>query len=331
MKTKCTTLRDVAREAGVSYQTVSRVINNHENVSAKTKVRVQKAIDKLGFRVNRAAQIMQTKRSNTIEAIIFNAGFNLFLHEMARAMQKSGYLFSIATIKDDEFETTLANASSRFVDGLILITDKPMSEDYEQLSAMCNGIPFVQVGAKLGAKLPSILYDNAQGARLATEHLIELGHQKIVEISGPLQNADGNDRHMSWQWTMQEHGLDTSLSVEGNYSIEGGYDAMKRLLQQTDDFTAVFAANDAMAFGANTALRERGLRVPDDISVVGYDDVPEAAHFVPALTTVRQDFQLIGRLVVDYILEMVNDPKTPIHQRVLQPELVIRESTRRIT
>jgi len=328
MNTKRTTLRDVAREAGVSYQTVSRVINNHENVSAKTKSRVEKAIEKLDFRVNRAAQIMQTGRSNTIEVILFYSGFNLFLYEMARATQQAGYHFVISAVTDEAFEETLESASSRFVDGLIFLPDKPLNYSREELSGLCGGIPFVQVGARLGENLPCVLYDQRQGANLATKHLIELGHTTIAEISGPLYNHNASDRHEEWINTMQAHGLECSLTMEGDYSIDGGYHAMRRLLETGAEFTAAFIGNDSMAIGANTALRERGLRVPDDVSIVSFDDTPEAAHFVPALTTVRQDFQLLGRLAVEYLLNRIDNPETPIYQRVLQPELIVRDSTR---
>lgn len=328
MKSERATLRDVAREAGVSYQTVSRVINNHENVSEKTKNRVLKAINRLDFRVNRAAQIMQTKRSNTIEVILFYSGFNLFLYEMARVTQQAGYHFVISAITEDEFAETLENAASRFIDGLILLPDKPLSEDYQQLSRLCNGIPFVQVGARLGATLPCVLYDQQHGAKLATEHLIQLGHHHIAEISGPLQNHDGCDRHEAWIETMHKHGLETDMTIEGDYSIESGYHCMQTLLEEEASFTAVFIGNDSMAIGAHTALREHGLRVPEDVSMVSFDDVPEAAHFVPKLTTVRQDFQLLGRLAVEYVINMIENPDTPIHQRVIQPELIVRDSTR---
>lgn len=328
MAIKRATLRDVAREAGVSYQTVSRVINNHENVSPKTKDRVMEAIEKLDFHVNRAAQVMQTGRSNTIEVILFYAGFNLYLYEMARATQEAGYHFVISAVTEDEFEKTLENASARFIDGLIFLPDKPLVQNYEQLSNLCNGIPFVQVGAKLGANLPCVLFDQKHGARLATKHLIELGHKTIAEISGPLQNHDGSDRHEAWLNTMREYGLDTELSVEGDYSIDGGYHAMHSLIKTGVKFTGVFIGNDSMAIGARTALREHGLSVPHDVSIVGFDDTPEAAHIIPALTTVRQDFQLLGNLAVEYLINRINNPATPIHQRVLQPELIIRESTR---
>lgn len=328
MKPERATLRDVAREAGVSYQTVSRVINNHENVSEKTRNRVLKAINRLDFRVNRAAQIMQTKRSNTIEVILFYSGFNLFLYEMARATQQAGYHFVISAITEEEFEQTLENASSRFVDGLIIIPNRPMTENYQELYRLSNGIPVVQVGAKLGATLPCVLYDQRHGAKLATEHLIGLGHRKIAEISGPLANHDGSDRHEGWVETMQRHGLEPYMTVEGDYSLESGYQAMKELLDGGANFTGIFVANDSMAIGAHTALREHGLKVPDDVSMVSFDDIPEASHFVPKLTTVRQDFQFLGRLAVEYVINMIDRPDMPVHQRVLQPELIIRDSTR---
>lgn len=327
MKPKRPTLRDVAREAGVSYQTVSRVINDDDHVSPATRSRVQKAIEVLGFRPNRAAQILQTERSHTIEVVMFYNGFNQFLYEMARASHQLGYHFVISAITEAEFLSTLESASSRFVDGLILVPLTPLEQDYEALMHLTDGIPFVQIGAKLGAEIPSVIYDQAQGARLATQYLIDIGHTRIAEISGPRRNNDGYTRHVSWMATLKENQLDVGLSVEGDFTIDGGYRAMNELLDTGEPFTAVCIGNDSMAFGAHTALRERGLSVPKDVSIVGFDDIPEAAHFVPGLTTVKQDFQLIGRLAIEYIVSLVEKPNTLVHQRVLQPKLVIRGST----
>ncbi len=331
MKTKRPTLYDVAREANVSYQTVSRVINDKAHVSEETRDRVQKAIKTLGFRPNRAAQIMQTERSDTIEVVLFYSGFNLFLYEMARMVQQLGYHFVISAITDSDFARTLESAASRFVDGLIIVPDTRLRGDYDELKALTGGIPFIQVGAPLGASVPSVIYDQAQGARLATQHLIELGHQNIAEISGPLRNQDAYDRHNSWVATLKEAGLDCGTSVESDFSIEGGYRAMRNLLDSRAVITGVFIANDSMAFGAHTALREYGLRVPDDVSIVSFDDIPESAHFVPGLTTVRQDFNLLGRMAVEYLVDLIENPQTAIHQRVLQPKLIIRESTAALT
>jgi DNA-binding LacI/PurR family transcriptional regulator len=324
------TLRDVAREAGVSYQTVSRVINNHPNVSPTTRSRILKVIHALGYRPNRAAQILQTKRSNTLEVVTPYFGFNHVLYDMAWAARQLGYHFTISAITTDELDDTLLSAASRFVDGLILIPLYRIVEDYDELMRLTHGIPFVQIGARVGANLPSVICDQAQGARLATQHLIDLGHRQIAEISGPLLNYDAYDRHEGWLATMADNGLESGLSVEGDFTIDGGYQAMCRLLDRGEEFTAVFIGNDSMAVGAQTALRSHGLRVPDDVSLVGFDDIPEAAHRMPALTTIRQDFQLLGRLAVEYIVSMIGDPDTPVYQRVLPLKLIIRESTRSI-
>lgn len=321
------TLRDVAREAGISYQTVSRVINNNANVSSKTREKVLKAIDKLDYRPNRAAQLMQTERSYTIEVIMPYYGFNRVLTDMAWYTHQSGYHFSISAIDNKEFAEALSSASARFIDGLILTPLSPIIDNYDELKRLTRGIPFVQIGARPGAYLPSVIYDHVQGARLATQHLIDLGHQTIAEISGPLWNYDAHDRHEGWLATLVEHDLDTSLSVEGDFTIDGGYQAMQKLLAMDVEFSAAFVANDMMALGARTALREHGLRIPDDVSVVGFDDLPESAHLVPSLTTVRQDFALLGRLAVEYIVNLIENPDTPIYQRVLPPQLVVRNST----
>jgi DNA-binding LacI/PurR family transcriptional regulator len=324
------TLRDVAREAGVSYQTVSRVINNNTNVSPSTRDRVLKAIHTLDYRPNRAAQILQTERSHTIEVVMPYFGFNRVLYDMARATHQWGYHFVISAIDNDEFANTLEGATSRFIDGLILIPLIPIVDDYDDLVRLTRGIPFVQIGARLGANLPSVIYDQAQGARLATQHLIDLGHRKIAEITGPLLNYDAIERHEGWVATLSGNGTEPKLSIEGDFTIEGGYRAMCQLLDEGADFTAVFVGNDSMSLGAQTALRNRGWRVPDDVSIVGFDDIPESAHLVPGLTTVRQDFQLLGQLAVEYIIGLIENPSTPVYQRVLSPKLVIRESTRSI-
>jgi DNA-binding LacI/PurR family transcriptional regulator len=207
----------------------------------------------------------------------------------------------------------------------------PIVDDYDELMRLTHGVPFVQIGARLGAHLPSVIYDQAQGARLATQHLIDLGHQKIVEISGPLLNYDAHDRHEGWLATLKDNGLPPQTSIEGDFTIEDGYRAMCQLLDDAVEFTAVFAANDSMAMGALTALRHRGVRVPDDVSIVGFDNIPESSHLVPALTTIYQDFQLLGRLAIEHIVNLIENPETPVYQRVLPPKLIVRESTRPIT
>jgi DNA-binding LacI/PurR family transcriptional regulator len=289
------------------------------------------AIETLGFVPNRAAQILQTKRSHTIEAVIPYHGFNRVLHAMARATNQQGYHFIISAIDPDEFEEAMASGRSRFIDGYILVPSFSITDDYEELLRLTGQVPFVQIGARRGANVPSVIYDQYEGARLATRHLIERGHRQIAEISGPMTTYDGLARHETWLKTLTDYGLETHRTIEADFSIDGGYNAMNTLLDRGDPFTGVFIANDSMAYGAHSALRQRGLRVPDDVSVVGFDNLEESGHFVPGLTTVHQDFDLMGRMAVEYIIDLIDNAKTAIHQRVLIPKLIVRDSTQPLT
>jgi len=327
MRTKRPTVRDVAREAGVSYQTVSRVINDSSHVSPDTRNRVLKAIDTLGFRPNRAAQILQTERSHTLEVVMPYNGFNRVLYNMPFVARQLGYHLVISAVTPDEFSETLQSGTSRSVDGFILLPLVPIVDDYDELTALSDGIPFVQIGARSGAYLPSVICDQAQGAKLVAQHLIDLGHCNLAEISGPLLSYDAFDRHEGWLAALKDNGITSHISIEGDFTIEGGYQAMCQLLDSGTSFTAIFIANDSMTLGAFTALRTRGLRVPEDISIVGFDDIPESAHILNGLTTVHQDFEMLGRLALEYLVGIIDNPDTPIYQRVLVPKLVIRGTT----
>ena len=175
--------------------------------------------------------------------------------------------------------------------------------------------------------MPSVVVDQWNGARQAVEHLIDLGHTNIAEISGPLENFDASIRHSSWRRCLELNSLEPGLSVAGDFEVRSGYLGAKELLAKQRPFTALFVGNDRMALGAIRALREAGLRVPEDVSVVGFDDIPEAAFFEPPLTTVRQDFEVLGKESVEYLVSLIEDDHTAVQQRVLYPELVIRQST----
>lgn len=166
---------------------------------------------------------------------------------------------------------------------------------------------------------------------MAVEHLIDLGHEHIAEIRGPLDVLDANMRHEAWLATLGEHGLRPGPSEVGNFRAAGGYAAMVRLLDRGERFTGVFAANDEMALGAIHALHERGLEVPQDVSVVGFDNVEQTPFFAPPLTTVFQDFHTMGELVIEYLVALIEKPSTPHYQRVLTPELIVRQSTCRVS
>lgn len=327
------TLGDVAQLAGVSSQTVSRVVNNHRYVSVDTRRRVLDAIHTLDYRPHRAARILATQRSCMLGIItygIHHYGPAQMMHNVEQMARARGYGVSFSTASRmalDELRQAIDCLGAQSVDGLVLITPI-VGVRHADLVRLCGGVPFVQIDTELTADVPSVVIDQRLGSRLATEHLIALGHRHICEIHGPREWFGALARHESWRATLWAAGLEPGMAVEGDWTAQGGYRAALRLLDQGARFTALVAGNDQMALGAMRALRQRGLRVPDDVSVVGFDDIPEAAFFEPPLTTVRQDFAALGEQSVDYLIALINAPDTPIRPRVLAPELVVRESTR---
>jgi LacI family transcriptional regulator len=326
---KRATLYDVAAYAGVSYQTVSRVINGNPHVSAKTLKRVQEAILALDYQPNKAARTLVTRRSYTLEVITVGTshfGPAQMMTSVERAARGRGYKLIFTNIEDmreSEILDVLDGLNS--VDGAIIIT--PIrNEMYDRLTQECPR-PFVKVGAQPGIQLPSLVIDQALGSRLATRHLIALGHTEIAEIGGPYHWYDAAARHQGFLEELQASGLKHVPTAESDWTAAGGYDACLRLIASEQPFTALVVGNDQMALGAMRALREQGLRVPEDVSVVGFDDIPEAAYFEPPLTTVQQDFGALGGQAVEYLIEILNNPETPLHQRVLYPRLVVRQST----
>jgi DNA-binding LacI/PurR family transcriptional regulator len=174
--------------------------------------------------------------------------------------------------------------------------------------------------------VPSVMLDDALGTRQIVEHLLSLGHTRCCEISGPLDWFSAQVRHQTCVEVFQAQGIAPSFHVEGNWTTPGGYQATRRLLESGHSFTAVIAANDSMAFGALRALYEAGLDVPTQVSVIGFDDIPEAAYFTPPLTTVRHNFIQLGIVGFEYLMQFMDDPETTIEQKIITPKLVLRES-----
>lgn len=326
------TLRDIARQTGVSYQTVSRVINNHPYVSEDTRQRVQEAIAEMGYRPNKAARSLAGRRSFTLALVAVQMEYFGPLQTLVyieRAARGAGYDL-IFTHAADMTRAHLAAALDSLlhwqVDGIVLL--KPVEGiGYEEALALCHGVPLVQVGGETDPAIPSVRVDQAHGMRLATEHLIGLGHREIGFLAGPPAWFDAAERQASWAAALAAAGLSAQRLAHGDWSAESGYAAARRLLAEAGELTALVTANDQMALGALTALREAGRRVPEDVSLVGYDDLPESRWFAPPLTTIRQDFETLGRLGVAYLLERLNDPDTPHEQRLIPPQLVVRAST----
>lgn len=336
IKPRKVTLNDVALASGVSHQTVSRVINDSPNVSAPTRDRVRRAIRELGYRPNRAARQLVTGTSTTIGIISY--GMNYYgpaqmVQRTERALTEQGYSLVFASVDNLEpasLQRAIDALEQHAAAGLILVTPL-LAASLADIPTMCREVPYVLVDAPPEVNLPSVRIDQALGSALATRHVLELGHRHICEISGPLSWSGGRSRHRAWQDNVQQAGLTPGRSIESDWSAQGGYRAALELIRDpvSASMTALVVGNDQMALGAMAALREVGLRVPDDVSVVGFDDIPEAQFFDPPLTTVMQQFDALGEQSAAYILERVGAQPTQDHDQhvTLQPRLVVRKST----
>lgn len=333
VRSKRVTLYDVARQADVSYQTVSRVINNHPNVAPETRQRILQIIERLGYRPSHTARSLATQRSCTLGIVTFGVSYygpSQMMLNVERAAKVRGYSLRLSTILDatlDELREAIGGMRDQLVDGLIMIMPT-QGIAYDDLLGACGEIPFVQTDTEYAPDVPSVVIDQRGGSRMATQHLLDLGHTSISEISGPLHWFSAVARHESWQQTLWAAGVTPGPSFAGDWSAAGGYAAAQQLLAQKTEFTALVVGNDQMALGAIHALRKHGLRVPEDVSIVGFDDLPETAYFSPPLTTVRQNFAALGEQSVEYLLSLIDEPETRLEQRTLQPEFVERASTR---
>jgi LacI family transcriptional regulator len=326
---------DVAKLAGVSYQTVSRVINDHPYVSKEARQRVEAAITALDYRPNKAATKLASKSSKIIATVLYGSWFP-GLAEIALnvelAAKTSGFdviLINITEPKSQLVEA-LDHVKAWAVDGIILIVPV-QGLSFAELEAACGRIPFVLVDTYQAPDTPSVVIDEAYGTRQLVEHLIQQGHRTFAEISGPLDWFNAQVRHQACLQTLADHHLTPPFHAEANWTVSAGYRATKTLLAEKRPFSAVIAASDSMALGAMRALHEAGLCVPDDVSVVGFDDIPEAAYFTPPLTTVRRNLIQLGMIGFEYLMQRMDDLDAPPEQRVLLPRIMFRGSTRTLS
>jgi DNA-binding LacI/PurR family transcriptional regulator len=322
-------LEDVAERAGVSHQTVSRVINNHPNVSKATRERVEAAIAELGYRRNTAARSLVTRRSQTIGVLaseLSQFGPANTLLGVEQAARNAGYFVSIAALKSVSREA-IFDAVRYFMDQSVdgIVVSVPHSETLLALAELKVDVPVVAVGSLGNDAVSGAMVDQTRGAELAVGHLIELGHRRIGHIAGPQDWIDGVARAEAWRAALLSAGLEDDLLMSGDWSAGSGYQLGKKLAAERSA-TAIFVANDQMALGLLRAFNEAGVRVPDDVSVVGFDDQPESAYFTPPLTTVRQDFEELGRRCIDLMLTAIEDGDSA-GSTVVAPELVVRQST----
>lgn len=322
-------IRDVAREAGVSYQTVSRVLNDSPRLRPETRARVLEVIDQLGYRPNQAARALVTRTSRVIGVLVATRaagyGAQTILYEIEDAAREAGYTLAIATSASDDqsVRDALAQLSGQAVQAVVVVA--PQSRVFDLLSSTQVRVPYVLLDPERRDVPHSISVDQFEGARLATRHLIELGHRRIIHLAGPQDWIEAEARMQGYLREVSDAELMVRPPVLGDWTAEFGYRAGKELLRG-EDFTAVFCSSDSTALGLLHAFREAGVRCPEDVSIVGFDDIPEAAYYGPPLTTIRQDFAEIGRRSIDLLLAELGEGGHR-HAEPIRPVLVLRAST----
>ena len=321
---------EVARLAGVSHQTVSRVLNDVPSVRPETRRRVLDAVEALGYRRNVAARLLASARSNVVGVVTYGtaqygpASVILGLQAAARTTPYELTFVGVSDISKDSFRAAVNQLLDRSVECLVLVL--PHRSVLRWGRELEMDIPVVVVEGDLSAAPLTAGVDQATGARMATRHLLDLGHETVAHLAGPPDWVEARARRDGWLMELEDQGRPV-LSVRwgGDWSARSGYETGRKLVREPR-VTAVFAANDQMALGLIHALREAGKRVPEHVSVVGFDDLPEAPYFAPPLTTIRQEFPELGRRameLVQRVLDGENDAAVPL----VEPSLVVRSST----
>ncbi|MBE3590731.1 MAG: LacI family DNA-binding transcriptional regulator [Firmicutes bacterium] len=328
------TLRDVARLAGVDPSTVSRVVNGDQDLVIKeeTRQRILKAVETLGYRPNAIARSLRLQRTRTIGLLVPDI-CNPFFPEVIRGAEavasEAGYHVIFGNTDDDpakerRFIDTLLAARC---DGLILATAMTRDQTIEYLSE--QGLPFVLVNRYTLGTDHYVVTDNLQAGREAVAHLIELGHRRIAHLAGPLFTDTGLSRLQGYRTALREAGITfhSAYVEECDFKEASGYEGARRLLQLDPRPTAIFAANDLIAIGVYRAAAEAGLRIPDDLSVVGHNDIPAATYLHPQLTTIRVPLNEMGRSSARLLVELIERGEATETPVVLKTELVVRGST----
>ena len=323
-------MHDVARLAGVSHMTVSRVVNDHPSVSLDVRVRVLKAIADLGYRRNSAARALVTRRSSTIGVVTMTTtlfGPTSTLLSVEAAAREAGFFVSLASaaVADEaHLVPTFEHFVDQAVEGIVVIA--PAFAVAAAAQTFAPRMPLVMVAdVPRASELHSVAVDQRLGARLAVRHLVGLGHVDIAHIAGPSDFFDGRARVQGWRQELRAHGLQPGFLARGDWSAESGYRCGKQILK-TGVPDAVFAGNDLMALGTVRALTDAGLSVPDDVSVVGFDDIDGADFFQPPLTTVRQDFAGLGQRCILAMVELIKGAEVA-RRSPIPPTLIVRGST----
>ena len=323
-------IEDVAKLAGVSAQTVSRVSTGTDVVRPATRERVLRAMQQLGYTPNRAARALRNGTYGAIGLVAHRFGRTgeaLTTEAVVRAAEAEDYAVTLLTVRDpaaEDWEPAAHRLPHQAIDGLIIIrAERATAESL----ALPQGMPVAVSDSRFSGHYPSVVADQVQGTRDATQHLLDLGHKNVHHLAGPEGSGPARVRAGAWQRCLEEAGIQPPRLWRGDWTPESGY-LMGCQIAQDRSITAVFSANDDMAFGLIRALHEAGLRVPQDVSVVGFDAITLSEFSSPPLTTVRQDFNQIGVELVRLVLAQVRHGSETVRDRVLVPtDLVVRAST----
>jgi LacI family transcriptional regulator len=330
------TIREIARMCGVSMQTVSRVINNRPDVSPATRQAVEAAIAAVGFQPSAVARSLVQRRSQTLGVIA--TGLNLVgvsqtLNGITEESQGADYALLLKELATDEISGVTAAIDflvAHRVEGLIIFNPPSVGTKVSALQAEVSAArpPIVVLKSEPSTAFTTISVDNFGGARMATEHLLALGRTRIGHIAGPSSWREARDRTHGWRTALAEAGIEPGPIASGDWSSASGETAARELLTLVPDLDAVFAANDQMALGLFHAANERGIAIPDQIAVVGFDGVDEGAQFTPSLTTIVQPLRELGRLAVRELLTTIEtEPgQSQVRNVTLATELVVRDS-----
>ncbi len=322
-------LGDVAALAGVSAQTVSRVANQRTNVDPATREKVLTAMRTLGYRPNTAARALVTGRFGMLGVVSFDIGSYgnaRTFAAIAAAADAAGFSVSFTGLRAQTgaaVTEAVHRLTMQSVDGVVVVESQILESPALHLPAT---LPVVVADGDTAHGYPSVDVDQAEGARHAVLHLLSLGHNTVWHVGGPADSHSARRREQAWRGTLEELSAPVPQVLRGDWSAASGY-ALGRRLAAEDSVSAVFAANDQMALGVLRALHEAGRRVPEDVAVVGFDDIPEAAYLPVPLTTVRQDFEQVGQRCVGLLVDRLDSPEQPPARFLVEPELVVRAST----
>ncbi len=337
------TVKDVAQAAGVSTQTVSRVMNKFPYVSSETRQHVEAVVEQLGYHPSTLARSLIQQRSYTLGVVTFGLkylGPSRTLNGIADKADELGYMLLMKELNNldaNRIDDVIDSLLARQVDGILWAVPE-IGDNHAWIEERMEKIPvpvlFLAMQPRDG--IPSVATDNFQGAVMAIQHLLDCGRKKIGHISGPLDWWEAQERKRGWYETLKKAGFEAlePRCVEGNWSSSSGERAFIQLLESFPDMDAVFVANDQMALSVLREACRRGIKIPEQVAVIGFDNIPESAYFYPSLTTISQDLQLLGEQAIQNVVEMIQarqgNQSVIAQSRFIQPTLVVRESSKRV-